>query len=103
MASQAITQLGESLKEKYLNEVQMLNEVEGVCMDMDMAYDEFYLIDGDGNPLPSSCSHVEVVTKMIAESNDMDFLDNDEIRNYKVGKTNSLYTKLNSKYYFEFL
>lgn len=76
--------------------------------DLDNAYDEFYFLL-DGECLDNSFCHIEVVTKEVAESNDMDWITGtpsislEERKTYKVGEVLSDYTKLDDKYYFKFM
>ena len=88
-----------------------INNCNRVELDESNAYDEFYLAYSKGKYLPNSCCNVEVVTKEVAEENDMEWLKAgstfamEEIKkNYKVGEVLSDYRRLgNSEYYFKFM
>ena len=76
--------------------------------DLDSAYDEFYFLL-DGKYLDNGFCCIEVVTKEVAESNDMDWITGtpsislEERKTYKVGEVLSDYSKLDDKYYFKFM
>ena len=77
--------------------------VQEVMCDMDNAYDEFYLLKENGEFLSNAWCKVEVVTKEVAENNDKDFLDAEELEEYELGGNLSYYDKLDDKYYFKFM
>ena len=95
------------LNEKYMKDSKEIPNTRRVLIDIDMAYDEFYLMHDKDKFLPNSCCSVEVVPKEVAESNDKDFFYNlsaEDKRSYKVGEILSYYRKLgDSGYYFRFL
>ena len=101
---------GVPMSDTYVKEALEINKVQAVKVDTDMAYDEFLLCYNKNKYLPNSCYHVEVVTKEIAEENDMNWitgtpeLSEEDRKNYKVGEILSDYRKLgDSGYYFKFM
>ena len=98
---------GEPLNEQFKQDSKEIPNTRRILIDIDMAYDEFYLMYDKDKFLPNSCCSVEVVPKEVAESNDKDFnydLSAEDKRNYKVGEILSYYRKLgDSGYYFRFL
>lgn len=101
---------GVPMADTYVKEALELNKVQAIKVDTDMAYDEFLLCYNKNKYLPHSCDHVEVVTKEVAEENDMNWingtpeLSKEDRKNYKVGEVLSDYRKLgNSNYYFKFM
>lgn len=105
----AILSDGTPTKEQELKDVEELDKVEIILLDANYEVDEFDFLYANGKCLPSSCFHIEVVTKEIAESNDMDWITGtpeislEERKTYKVGEILSDYTKLDNKYYFKFM
>lgn len=94
---------GEPLNKRFMQEAKEIKNVKRILIDIDVAYDEFYLMYDKNNFLPNSCRNVEVVTKEVAEGNDKDF-DATTEEGYKVGEGLSYYRKLgDSGYYFRFL
>ena len=94
------------LNEQYMKDSKEIPNTRLVLIDIDCAYDEFYLMYDKDKFLPNSCCSVEVVTKEVAESNDkdMDAIGDEDEKNYKVGEILSYYRKLgDSGYYFRFL
>ena len=94
------------LNEQFMQDSKEIPNTRRVLIDIDMAYDEFYLMYDKDKFLPNSCCSVEVVTKEVAESNDrdMDAVGDEDEKNYKVGEILSYYRKLgDSGYYFRFL
>lgn len=95
------------LNEQYMQDSKEIPNTRRVLIDIDMAYDEFYLMYDKDKSLPNSCCSIEVVPKEIAESNDKDFnydMSAEDKRNYRVGEILSYYRKLgDSGYYFRFL
>ena len=97
---------GKPLNEQFMQDSKEIPNTRRVLIDIDMAYDEFYLMYDKDKFLPNSCCSVEVVTKEVAESNDrdMDAVGDEDEKNYKVGEILSYYRKLgDSGYYFRFL
>ena len=97
---------GKPLNEQYMQDSKEIPNTRRVLVDIDCAYDEFYLMYDKDKFLPNSCCSVEVVTKEVAESNDkdMDAVGDEDEKNYKVGEILSYYRKLgDSGYYFRFL
>ena len=97
---------GKPLNEQYMQDSKEIPNTRRVLIDIDCAYDEFYLMHDKDKFLPNSCCSVEVVTKEVAESNDkdMDAVGDEDEKNYKVGEILSYYRKLgDSGYYFRFL
>ena len=97
---------GEPMNDRYMQDSKEIPNTKRILVDIDMAYDEFYLMHDKDNFLPNSCNYVEVVTKEVAESNDrdMDSVGDEDKKNYKVGEILSYYRKLgNSGYYFRFM
>lgn len=94
---------GKPLKRQYMKDVRELDKIDIILCDLEIANDKFYFYYEDGNPLPSSCCHIEVVTDEIAEANEKDFFNERPEGTYKVGESNSIYTRLNNEYCFRFL
>jgi hypothetical protein len=97
---------GKPLNEQFMQDSKEISKTGRVLVDIDCAYDEFYLMHDKDKFLPNSCNSVEVVTKEVAESNDrdMDAVGDKDEKNYKVGEILSYYRKLgDSGYYFRFL
>ena len=95
---------GKPLNEQYMQDSKEIPSTKRVLVDIDCAYDEFYLMHDKDNFLPNSCNSVEVVTKEVAESNDRDMDATEDEENYKVGEGLSYYRGLgDSGYYFRFL
>ena len=97
---------GKPLNEQFMQDSKEIPNTRRVLIDIDMAYDEFYLMYDKDKSLPGSCCSIEVVTKEVAESNDkdMDAVGDEDEKNYKVGEILSYYRKLgDSGYYFRFL
>jgi hypothetical protein len=98
---------GKPLNEQFMQDSKEIPNTRRVLVDIDMAYDEFYLMHDKDKFLPNSCCSVEVVPKEVAEANDKDFnydLSAKDKKNYKVGEILSYYRKLgDSGYYFRFL
>ena len=97
---------GKPLNEQYKQDSKEIPNTRRVLVDIDWAYDEFYLMHDKDKFLPNSCYSVEVVTKEVAGSNDrdMDAVGDEDEKNYKVGEILSYYRKLgDSGYYFRFL
>ena len=100
---------GKPMKEQELKDVKELDKVEIIELGTDWAIDEFLFKTGEDVILPNTCNSIEVVTKEIAESNDMDWITGtpeislEERKTYKVGEILSDYTKLDNKYYFKFM
>ena len=104
------TEDGEPVNEKWNKEAEDLFIVGSIGVDLHWAIDEFLLRYTDGIILPNSCCSVEVVTKEVAEENDMCWitgtpeLSEEDRKNYKVGEILSDYRKLgDSGYYFKFM
>ena len=104
------TEDGEPVNEKYSRDAEDLFIVGKISVDLHMACDEFLLKYSDGLILPNSCCSVEVVTKDVAEENDMCWitgtpeLSKEDRKNYKVGEILSDYRKLgDSEFYFKFM
>ena len=101
------TRDGKPLNKQYMKDSKEIPNTRRVLIDIDMAYDEFYLMYDKDKFLPNSCCSAEVVPKEVAESNDKDFnydLSAEDKKNYKVGEILSYYRKLgDSGYYFRFL
>ena len=98
---------GKSLKEQFMQNSKEIPNTKRILVDIDVAYDEFYLMYDKDNYLPNSCYYVEVVTEEVAVENDRDFnsdLPIEDKGDYKVGEILSQYTKLgDSDYYFRFM
>lgn len=100
---------GKPMKEQELKDVKELGKVEIIELGTDWAIDEFLFKTGEDVILPNTCNSIEVVTKEVAESNDMDWITGtpeislEERKTYKVGEILSDYTKLDNKYYFKFM
>lgn len=97
---------GKPLNEQFMQDSKEIPNTRRVLIDIDMAYDEFYLMYDKDKFLPNSCCSVEVVTKEVAEFNDrdMDAVGDEDEKNYQVGEILSHYRKLgDSGYYFRFL
>ena len=105
---------GKPMKDQYVIDALEVSKATVVLLDVDMAYDEFYLCYNmekyRPSFLPNSCCHIEVVTKEIAEENDREYLRSssdftkEDLANYKVGEILSEYRKLgNSEFYFKFM
>ena len=95
---------GEPLNEQHMQDSKEIPNTKRILIDIDCAYDEFYLMHDKDNFLPNSCNSVEVVTKEVAESNDRDMDATEDEENYKVGEGLSYYRELgDSGYYFRFM
>lgn len=98
---------GKPLNEQYMQDSREILNTKRILVDIDMAYDEFYLLYDKDNYLPTSCCHIEVESREVAEATDEDFnydLSAKDKRNYKVGEILSYYRKLgDSGYYFRFM
>ena len=95
---------GEPMNDRYMQDSKELPNTKRILVDIDCAYDEFYLMHDKDNFLPNSCNYVEVVTKEVAESNDKDMDSTEDGENYKVGEGLSYYRELgDSGYYFRFM
>ena len=95
---------GKPMNEQWMQDSKEIPNVKRILVDIDMAYDEFYLMHDKDNFLPNSCNSVEVVTKEVAKSNDRDMDATEDKENYKVGEGLSYYRELgDSGYYFRFL
>ena len=77
-----------------------LDNIKSIECDTASAVDEFYIVDSNNNSIS-----IEVVTAEVAERNDRDFLrDDEQLNDYKLGKTWSYYTPLNgTEYYYRLL
>ena len=94
---------GKPVNEQWIQDSKEISNVGRVLVDIDVAYDEFYLMHDKDNYLPNSCNSVEVVTKEVAEANDKDMDAVEEGYSLADG-VYSYYTKLgDSGYYFRFL
>jgi len=81
--------------------------IDEIQCDLDNAYDEFYFARNN-EYLPNEICHIEVVTPLVAEENDREWLSDraytDQDRaSYKLGEVMSDYSKLDDKYYFKFM
>ena len=95
---------GKPVNEQWVQESKEIPDTKRILIDIDCAYDEFYLMHDKDNLLPNSCNSVEVVTKEVAESNDRDMDATEDEENYKVGEGLSYYRELgDSGYYFRFM
>jgi hypothetical protein len=95
---------GKPMNEQWIQDSKEIPNTKRILIDIDCAYDEFYLMHDKDNLLPNSCNSVEVVTKEVAESNDRDMDATEDEENYKVGEGLSYYRELgDSGYYFRFL
>lgn len=98
---------GKPLNKRYMKEAKEILNTEYILVDIDNAYDEFYLMYDEDNFLPNSCCHIEVETEYAAREADMSFglgLTDEERYYYKVGEILSNYRILgDSKYYYRFL
>ena len=107
--STVILEDGTPTREQEIKDTEALDTVESISLDLDWAYDEFFFKNKADEPLPSSCSLIEVVTREVAEENDLEYLKVDDrftkedIEHYKVGEVLSEYSKLTDKFYFKFL
>ena len=92
--------IARTLLKQYPND-PALGKIDNIALDLDNSNDEFYL----QSDIFNSSAHLEVVTADIAESNDRDFLDDDEQDKYSLEKgILSIYTKLaDTNYYFRFM
>lgn len=76
-----------------------LDDVKSIECDTANAVDEFYIVDGNNNSVS-----VEVVTADVAERNDRDFLKDEQVEEYELGKIWSYYLPLNgTEYYYRLL
>lgn len=96
----ALEQARNEVEKESAKEILLVQEV--MC-DIDNAYDEFYILKENGEFLSNAWCKVEVVTKEVAENNDKDFLDDEELGEYELGGNLSYYDKLDDKYYFKFM
>ena len=95
---------GKPMNEQWIQDSKEIPNTKRILIDIDCAYDEFYLMHDKDNLLPNSCNSVEVVTKEVAESNDRDMDATEDEENYKVGEGLSYYRELgDSGYYFRFM
>ena len=95
---------GKPMNEQWIQDSKEIPNTKRILIDIDCAYDEFYLMHDRDNLLPNSCNSVEVVTKEVAESNDRDMDATEDEENYKVGEGLSYYRELgDSGYYFRFM
>ena len=100
---------GRSMSDQFVKEALEVPNCKRIELDEGNAYDEFYLAYSENNYLPNSCNNIEVVTKEVAEENDMEYLrmedySKEDLENYKVGEVLSDYRKLgNSEYYFRIM
>lgn len=98
---------GESLNKQYMQDSKEILNTKYILVDIDVAYDEFYLMYDKDNFLPNSCNKVEVETEHAAREADMSYglgLTDEENKHYKVGEILSLYRRLgDSEYYYRFL
>lgn len=95
---------GKPMNEQWIQDSKEIPNTKRILIDVDCAYDEFYLMHDKDNLLPNSCNSVEVVTKEVAESNDRDMDATEDEENYKVGEGLSYYRELgDSGYYFRFM
>lgn len=98
---------GKPLNERYIKESKEIPNTKYILVDIDMAYDEFYLMYDKDNFLPNSCGKVEVETEYAAREADMSYglgLTDEERKHYKVGEILSTYRRLgDSEYYYKFL
>lgn len=90
-----ITENGRIIKKEQWQVTEPLSKVE---VDMASATDEFILYDNKGEQI----NYIEVVTSTVARSNDMDFLDDEEMDEYELGGELSSYTQIgDTDYYYK--